>query len=199
MPSDIVLIGPMRAGKTTLGGLIAARLRQPQTVSLDILGGLYAQEAGFDLARAAQIQATEGPLGFLRYSRQFYPYAVERVLQDYPGRVIDFGAGHSVYDEPAQFERLQQTLALYPNVVLVLPSPDLDESARILRERGAHKPNQFQDEFRVRHGFDLNEYFLRHPSNFVLAKHVVYTVGRSPEESRDEILTRVTSLNLRDV
>jgi hypothetical protein len=38
-------------------------------------------------------------------------------------------------------------------------------------------------------GYDLNEYFLRHPSNFTLATHVVYTAGRSPEESRDEIMS----------
>src|SRR5947208_7046976 len=120
MPSNIILIGPMRAGKTTLGGLLATKLNQPQTVSLDILGGLYEEEAGFDPVRAAQIRAAEGPLGFLCYRRPFYPYAVERVLQDYPGRVIDFGAGHSVHDDPADFERVRQALAPYPNVVLVL-------------------------------------------------------------------------------
>src|SRR5262249_1521407 len=109
------------------------------------------------------------------------------VLQDYPGRVVDFGAGHSVHEDPADFERVQQALAPYPNVVLVLPSPDLDESARILRERAVR--SQFLQEIREQLGYDLNEYFLRHPSNFTLAKHVVYTAGRSPEESRDEIIT----------
>ncbi len=193
MPSNIILIGPMRAGKTTLGRLLATEFKQPQTVSLDILGGLYAEEAGLDPVRAAQIRAAEGPLGFLSYSRPFYLHAVERVLQDYPGRVIDFGAGPSVHDDPADFERVRQALAPYPNVVLVLPSPDLDESARILRERAAHKPSQFLDEIREQLGYDLNEYFLRHPSNFTLAKHVVYTAGRSPEETRDEILIRVTT------
>jgi hypothetical protein len=186
MPSNIILIGPMRAGKTTLGGLLATKLKHPQSVSLDIVGSLYAEEAGFDPARAAQIRAAEGPLGFFCYSRPFYLYAVERVLQDYPGRVVDLGAGHSVHDDPADFERLQQALAPYPNVVLVLPSPDLDESARILRERAIR--SQFLQEIREQLGYDLNEYFLRQPSNFTLAKHVVYTAGRSPEESRDEIM-----------
>ena len=58
MPSNIILIGPMRAGKTTLGRLLATELKQPQTVSLDILGGLYEEEAGFDPVRAAQITNT---------------------------------------------------------------------------------------------------------------------------------------------
>ena len=37
----------------------------------------------------------------------------------------------------------------------------------------------------------MNEYFVRHPSNYRLAKLTVYTEGRSPEETRDEILERV--------
>ena len=40
-------------------------------------------------------------------------------------------------------------------------------------------------------GFDIAEYFVKHPSNHALAKIVVYTHGQTPEETRDEILERV--------
>ena len=74
---------------------------------------------------------------------------------------------------------MQQVLEPYINVVLILPSPDLEESIQILNERNGGI---------VSNGFDLNEYFVKHHSNYDLAKFVVYTKGKSPEEARDEIL-----------
>jgi len=40
-------------------------------------------------------------------------------------------------------------------------------------------------------GMEANRFFLTHPSNRALAKQVVYTEGKSPEETRDEILRLV--------
>ena len=40
-------------------------------------------------------------------------------------------------------------------------------------------------------GFDLNAHFVKQPSNVSLAKHVVYTAGKTPGETRDEILSLV--------
>ena len=45
---------------------------------------------------------------------------------------------------------------------------------------------------REQNGFDMNERYLRHHSNFDLAKQIVYTKGKSPEETRDEILERLS-------
>ena len=77
-------------------------------------------------------------------------------------------------------------LAPYRNVVLLLPSPDLDESAAVLRARTSGIA--WLERIREQNGFDLNERFLRHRSNFDLAKHIVYTQNKSPQETRDEIL-----------
>ena len=82
--------------------------------------------------------------------------------------VIDFGAGHSVYEDTALFERVQQALAPYPHVVLLLPSPDLDESVRILSDRNRDLPDD------IRH---TNEHFIHHPSNAKLAQFTVYSKG----------------------
>ncbi|MEH2063239.1 MAG: hypothetical protein V7K50_13415 [Nostoc sp.] len=49
--------------------------------------------------------------------------------------MIDFGAGHSVYEDDALFKRVQKVLEPYINVVLILPSPNLEESIQILNER----------------------------------------------------------------
>jgi hypothetical protein len=187
MRPEIILIGPMRVGKSTLGTLIAEKLSVPQ-VSLDDVGGRYFDEIGFDADMARQLEKND-LLTLLKYLWPFYPHVVERVLGEHHDCVIDLGAGHTVYEDASAFARVQQALAPYCNVLLILPSLDPDRSAAILRERTADLV--WLQEIRERHGFDMNEHFLRHPSNYRLAKLIVYTEGKSPEETRDEILERV--------
>ena len=131
---------------------------------------------------AEQLQQREGFLGKYRYWKSFEIHAVERLLAEHRNSVIDFGAGHSVYEDDALFARAQQALAPYENIILLLPSPDLDESVRILNERAGAEATE---------GFDFTAHFVKHQSNHDLAKIVVYTHGKSPEETRDEILDRV--------
>jgi hypothetical protein len=189
--TDIVLIGPMQAGKSTLGKLLAEKLVLPQA-SLDAVGWKYYTEAGLDPARARFLRETEGELSVYRYFEQFLLPALERHLRESRNCVIDLGAGHSVYWEAADFAHAQQLLAPYRNVVLILPSPDLDESAAILRERTSQIA--WLNNIRRQNGFDMNERFLRHHSNFDLAKYIVYTKGKTPPETRDEILSLVDPL-----
>lgn len=190
MTTTIILIGPMCAGKSTLASLLAQRLGLPR-YELDELRWGYYEEAGFDHALAKQINESEaGTLGILRYSKPFEAYAVERVLADYDTGVIDFGAGHSVYEDEQLFGRVEQALAPYPYVVLILPSADLDESAAILNAR--FKELLLREVGMVDEGFfGVNEHFVKHPSNYRLAKLVVYTNGKTPEETCAEIVQRL--------
>ncbi|MBD2102667.1 shikimate kinase [Leptolyngbya sp. FACHB-261] len=178
MTSEIILIGPIGAGKSTIGGLLSHRLGLPQC-SMDKLRWSYYKEIGYDEDLAEHIRKTEGFWEINQYWQPFEAYAVERLLQEHNQCVIDFGAGHSVYEDVDLFQRVQRALAPYPNVILLLPSPDLDESIRILNERNEYvfdgKPN-------------VNEHLVRHSSNYELAKFTVYTKNKRPEESCDEIL-----------
>ena len=84
-----------------------------------------------------------------------------------------------MYDDPDDMARIQALLAPYPNVFLLLPSPDPAKSLAILYDR-----------IRLRTGIDgaeLNRYLLTSPCNQRLATHVVYTQGKTPEQVRDEI------------
>ncbi|EDX83128.1 hypothetical protein S7335_306 [Synechococcus sp. PCC 7335] len=96
MPSDIILIGPQTAGKSTVGALLANRLNLPQC-SMDEHRWRYYQEIGYDEALAKQKQKTEGARGLIQYWKPFEAYTVERLLLEHTNCVIDFGAGHSVY------------------------------------------------------------------------------------------------------
>ena len=178
MPSDIILIGPQTVGKSTVGELLAERLGLPQ-YSMDEQRWAYYKEIGYDETLAKKKRETEGVWGIIRYWKPFEAHAVERLLSDQTNCVIDFGAGHSVYDDPLLFQRVQRALAPYPNVVLLLPSPGLEESIRILNKRNQNLPDDIRS---------TNEHFLRHPSNSSLAKFTVYTKDKTPQETCSEIL-----------
>jgi broad-specificity NMP kinase len=176
---EIILIGPPDTGKGTIGALLAQRLGRPRA-SVDHLRKAYYAEIGYDDDLARRLRVTEGFAALVRYWKQFDLHAVERTLADYPGHIIDFGAGHSVYDDEGEMARLRKVLAPYPNVILLLPSPNADESIALLRER--------QNQRIGINGVELHRYLLEHPANRALATHTIYTQGQTPEQTCDAIL-----------
>ena len=178
MLSDIILIGPIGAGKSTVGSLLATQLGLPQC-SMDEYRWGYYQEIGYDEEMAKHKRETEGFWGVYQYWKPFEAHAVERLLSEYKNCVIDFGAGHSAYEDPSLFQRVQRVLDPYSNIILLLPSPNLDESVRILNERNKYVPSD---------SLNINEHFVKHPSNYELARFTVYTKAKTPETTCNEIL-----------
>lgn len=80
-----------------------------------------------------------------------------------------------MYHAEAQFAQVGQAMAPYPNVVLLLSSPDLDESVALLKA-----PRQLQIA-----GQELNHFFTTHMLK--LAKQTVYTEGKRAEETAAEV------------
>jgi shikimate kinase len=177
--NEILLLGPVRTGKSTLGSLLAQQLGVPQ-VSLDQLRWRYYEEIGYDAELARTIRQHGGFLALTLYWQLFDAYSVERVLAEHSNCVIDFGAGVGVYECHEQFARVKRALAGYRNVFLILPSPDRRESLQILRERDEEPPPDLN--------FDFNAHFLAHHGYYDLAKGTVYTKGRTPAESCAEIV-----------
>lgn len=187
LDTNIILIGPLEAGKTTVGKLLAEALALP-ALELDDLRWNYYAEIGYDSDHAESLNREGGLKARMVYWKPFEIYGVERLLQDYPaGYVLPLGAGNSVYDDPAHFERLQQAFAPYPYVILLLPSPDADESLRILMNRfRVTLPDCPPDIMKQLE--EINRHFVQHPSNTRLAHYTVYTKDKTPEQTRDEIL-----------
>src|SRR5438128_9512420 len=98
MKSDIVLIGPIGVGKSTIGRLLSERLGLPQ-VSSDALCWDYYREIGFDEADQ------NGPDGMI--ASRYNVYAVRRLLQSHQDCVFDLGAGHSVYRQAEALEQIR--------------------------------------------------------------------------------------------
>jgi shikimate kinase len=176
----------MCAGKSTIAALLAEKLKM-QRVEMDELRWDYFAKTDYSKDEARRIYHAEGNIGVLRYSKPFEAQMVEGVLRDYPEQVIDFGAGHSVYEDKDDFARVQTALAPFDNVILVLPSADADESIRVLNERLAA--------LLAREGIketaeilELNAHFVRDPANGKLAKKTICTEGKTPEESCQEIV-----------
>ncbi len=187
--TPIVLIGPICAGKSTIGKVLAEKLGLPQ-VELDEIRWDYYKEIGYDVAKAKEIADSEGMIALLQYWKPYEAYAVEQVLATHSNCIIDFGAGHSVYEDDSLFARVQAALAPLPYVILILPSPDLEESTAILNAR-------FEELLQREVGtvdsglLKLNEQFVKHPSNHKLAKMVVYTQGKTPESTTAEIIEKL--------
>ncbi len=174
--SDIILIGPMGTGKSTIGKLLSQKLNLPQA-SMDEIKWKYYKEIGWEADTQRKIREQERFAGY-RYWKRFELYGIERLLSEYNNCIIDFGAGHSVYEDDADFARARELLSPYENVVLLLPSSDLDESVEILKKRSQLTIN----------GVEINRFVMTHPSNQKLAKQVIYTKGKTPEEIKEEIL-----------
>ena len=180
---DVVLIGPIAAGKSTLGKLLSAALGLPRCSMDDVRFGYY-REIGYDESLAKRLFQSEGFWGLYRYWKPFEAHAVERVLDDHPSSVIDFGAGHSVYEDDVLFARVKRALAPCRHVVLLLPSPDVSTSLQVLRER---RPSLRDIDP------DINEHFIVHPSNRELATFTVYTERRLAEDTCAEVVGRIQS------
>jgi shikimate kinase len=177
----IILIGPVGVGKTTTAQLLAERLSLPY-LALDELRWSYFQEIGYDHERQQQLGATGGIAAVLAYWEPFEVHALERVLTDHQAGVLDVGGGYTIANDPTLVSRIRSTLAPYPYVFLLLPTPQLDESIQVLDDRIA---GQLPDEF------PLPTHVERHFKTQQLAKHVVYTHNKTTEAIRDEILAIV--------
>ena len=183
----IVLIGPICSGKSTLAQLLADSLGLKR-YELDEQRWDYYEEIGYDKEIAQQIVESErGRLGLLQYWKPFEAHAVERVVTEYQDGVIDFGAGHSVYENASLFSRVQQALTPLRNIIFLLPSEDLVKSTMILNQRFAAllKGEGIEVDEEL---LEVNKHFVNHPSNHLLATVTIYTQGRSPEETCREII-----------
>jgi hypothetical protein len=186
MQSTVILIGPMSAGKSTLAKKLAKKLGVPR-IELDEVRQRFYQEIGYNEKFASDIVGQEGMMGLIDYWKPFEAHAVERALEVYRDCVMDFGAGHSVYEDEELFRRVEAALQPYLYVILILPSPDLDRSVEIVNQRFSdllvNEVGKVDPEL-----LTLNEHFVRHPSNHLLAKKTFYTEGNSPRKTCQMIL-----------
>jgi shikimate kinase len=176
----IVLLGPIGAGKSTVGRLLASALGCGFH-SLDERELEFSVPAGFDREHMEELFRTEGIHAEYRYRRGFFADVVTGFLATRPAGVVELGGGHPVVPEAADQRRVEETLAPYPRVVALLPVSDREAARAVLRARMGPEAA----------AADLNRYALADDTLVRLAKVTVVTGEQSPEETAREVLERL--------
>ncbi len=166
--NSIILIGPLGAGKSTISNHLASTLDMPK-ISLDNrkqLSYLYQQRKNF------------------KNNKEFEFFLTGSVLTNLSEpTIIDFGAGHSIYENPIMFLEIQQLIQQFHNVVLLMPSTDKEESLTILNQRKKIEEGSNQERD--------NRHFLSSHCNYALKTITQYTKEKSPEEITSELLSKL--------
>ncbi len=175
---DIVIIGPVAVGKTSVAKCLARILDRPM-ISMDEVRVGYYMELGYNPDSAQELFEKDGAASLWCLWKAYDPYSVERILQDHRGYIIDMGGGSTVHEHDDQLERVKRTLEPYRNVVLLLPYPAMETSLEFLDARTGWGGG----------GRNVNRIILQNCSNYQLASITVYTAGKSSEEIAREIIS----------
>ena len=167
--NTIILIGPMGAGKSTVAKLLENQIEVIHRISLDnkdLLKMLYEKERKFRDFKNFEFMLTGTVLSSLKR-----PY------------IIDFGAGHSVYEDKNLREQMKKMCSQFKNIILLLPSMDKEKSREVLAERRKIKLGSHKDQD--------NWHFITSPNNYELATNTLYEENKTPEDISREILQLV--------
>lgn len=183
MYSSICLIGPMATGKSTIAEELSKIVSLPR-VPMDKVRYYYYFKNGYSLEEENKIESFEDKV---IYWKPFELIAVKETLKDFPNSIIDFGAGLSYYPQKEHLNEIKEFLKEYPNIFLLLPSPDKNESLDICNSR-----------LKIRKGSELdkndissNREFIYHESNYKLCKHIIYTKDKSIKDIAIEIKSKI--------
>lgn len=163
---SILLIGASGAGKSTVAEELHNITGMPR-VSLD---------------RVANQDRRSGFIRNFKNVENYNIYMIKAVIQKAKEQsmpeIVDFGAGHSVYDDQNVFSEVKRELHSFKNIVLLIPSVDIEESIRIMEDRSTGDTRD-------------NRKFLTSQCNRELTTITIYANNRTPNEIANEIIERI--------
>ena len=166
----VALIGLRGAGKTTLGGMLAERLKVPFVE----VNKIIEEEAG---APVTELFSLYGQPTYRRYERQ----ALERIVKDYPSAVIATGGG--IVAEPPTFDLLLSSC----HTVWLTARPE-EHMERVVAQ-GDMRP--MADNRQAME--DLRQILDAREPYYAKADKTVSTAGKSVDEALDDLLKVVAS------
>ena len=163
---SIILIGPSGAGKSTVAEELHKITNMPRLC----------------LDQIANKARNTGLKSKFKSVDEFNCYIISKVLKQAQENnmygIVDFGAGHSVYDDILIFEEVKSMLEPFKNIILLLPCEDEKRALDIMKNRSTGDTRD-------------NKKFLESPCNKELATMIIYENDRQPSEIAEEIISCV--------
>ncbi len=173
--NNILLMGPIGVGKTSVGRELALRTGK-RFVEMDEEKKRIYEQIGFSLQKCEEKYKKYGIIGWYQYQKPFELYSVKIVLEENDDAIVDFGGGHSVYDNEAQTREFLGLMRLQKHSFLLMPYEDVEKSLELLSKR-----NEKDDT-------ELNRIFINSATSRQAAKHIIYIGEKTILEIVDEIL-----------
>ena len=170
---SIVLTGPIGVGKSTQAKLLSKKLNLP-VCDYDKIKGKYRRDIGLNEKKAQSIEHEKGVYALLQYINDFKSKILQQIINDHPNHIIDLGGGAHSFDEKNQIERAKKAFESVKDIILLIPSPDLETNINAL-------PG-------IKENWEINTYLIMHPTNKLFATKTAYTFEKTPEEVLSEIL-----------
>lgn len=167
--NTIILIGPMGTGKSTVAKLLKNKIEGIDRISLDDrerLKILYKKKRKFGNFKNFEFVLTGTVLSSLNKAY-----------------IIDFGAGHSIYEDEILRSQMKKMCTQFKNIILLLPSKDKAKSREILAERRKIKLGSHKDQD--------NWHFITAENNYEIATNILYEENKTPEDISREIMKLV--------
>lgn len=177
--NSILLIGPMGTGKSTIANELA-NIKKLECINLDEI-----REGFLQAIRTYGIDPFSEK--YIHITKQNELQLVQHILSNLTNpSIIDFAAGSTEPYNQESFDRIQSLFKKFKNVVLLLPSENIEESIEILTERIKARNN---DDTKF---LEQNIKFLKSPANKILATMTCFTKDKTPQETAREILEKIT-------
>ncbi|MEX1000516.1 MAG: hypothetical protein WDZ35_00225 [Crocinitomicaceae bacterium] len=187
--NNIILIGPLATGKSSIAEQLSS-MTGLKNYPVDKLKWYYRFNNGYDIVKSRSILKSEGFEALLVYAQHYFtPHDLDHLLKQYNG-IIDFGATDSHRRDFKQMKLMQDFLAPYPNVFLILPYEDEKLSEQVLQNR--LRIRYLNDPLKsavINSYLKMNAEFLKSAQNKALSKHIIYANDRPFKDIAEEIIT----------
>lgn len=179
----------MSVGKSSVSKILSKKLSLARC-PVDHIRAFYYLKNGLNLEIEEKLRQGENFEAYVSFIRPYEIDAVEKILkdEDFKNRIIDFGAGHTFYEDSDSILRVKNAFAGIDNVILLIPSESAEESTEILNIR---LQEDEVDERKLASHILVNEKFIKSHLNQDLAKITIYTKDKTVEEIADEIIRKL--------
>jgi shikimate kinase len=193
MRGEIVLLGPMAVGKTTIARRLA-RITKVLHLNIDLYKNSYFKDIGYDDYEAENCYTKDGIRGLYGYMKPFELKLLQELLKDNFNCIFDIGAGFIEHTNQNDQKVIFDILDNFINVFLILPHPNIEMSRAILNQRFKKRfisDRHLHEILNSTPGFDLNHYltdfFYQNKSRF----KTIYTNYKSVKQVLSEIIKRI--------